>query len=156
MTLLWHIFQNGKLLSFPELQARFKLPPTMYYPYLQLRHAVGAQGSATQWTMSSTPIFHLLQTSAETKGIISHCYQMLLMHHLKAHPTKAPSLWENDVGPLTGDQWEEVLQSINICSLNVAQKISQLYIILRPFLGKGSLDCWNIGSYVDVNQKQGV
>lgn len=80
------------------------------------------------WTMSSTPIFHLLQTSAKT---ISHCYQMLLTHHLKAHPTKAPSLWDKDVGPLTGDQWEEILQSINICSLNVAQKILQLYIVLR-------------------------
>lgn len=55
---------------------------------------------------------------------------MLLTQHLIAYPTKAPSLWERDVGPLTGDQWEEALLSITTCSLNVAQKVSQLYIVL--------------------------
>lgn len=89
------------------------------------------QGDVNHWVMSNSPSFYLLQTSTETKGIISHCYQMLLTHHLKAHPTKAPSLWEKYIGPLTGDQWEEVLQSITTCSLNVMQKVSQLYIVLQ-------------------------
>lgn len=80
--------------------------------------------------MSSTPIFHLLQLSTGTKGVISQCYQMLLTHHLRAHPIKSVSLWEGDLGPLTGDQWVEALQSSSTCSLNVAQKVSRLYIIL--------------------------
>lgn len=46
VTLLSHIFNNGKLLSFPELQNRFNLPTAMLYSYLQLRHAVGVQGNA--------------------------------------------------------------------------------------------------------------
>lgn len=129
--LLSHIFSNGRLLTFSELQNKYNLPNNMYYSYIQLKHAVDTQGSATPWTLSNTPIFHLIQSSTETKGFISYCYQMLLMQLLKAHPTRAPSLWEQDVGPITGEQWEEILQSINICSLNVAQKVSQLYIILR-------------------------
>lgn len=50
---------------------------------------------------------------------------------LRAHPIKAVSLWERDLGPLTEDQWEKALQSISTRSLNVAQKVFQLYIVLR-------------------------
>lgn len=44
---------------------------------------------------------------------------------------KAATQWEADLGPIGGEQWEEALQAVNTCSLNVSQKISQLYILLR-------------------------
>lgn len=46
---------------------------------------VSAQGAGSEWVMSPTPIFHL-QSSTETKGIISQCYQMLLTQHLQGAP----------------------------------------------------------------------
>lgn len=55
VTLLSHIFQDGKLLSFPELRNRFNLPSTMYYSYLQLSHAVAAQGDANHWLCQLPP-----------------------------------------------------------------------------------------------------
>ena len=38
------------------------------------------------------------------------------------------SQWEGDVGPFEEEQCEEALSQ---CSLNVAQRLSQLYILLR-------------------------
>lgn len=104
VTLLSHIFENGKLLSFLEMQDKFKLPATIWYSYLQLRRAENAQGDAGEWTLSPTPVFHMLHYSTATKGIISQCYQMLLARHLWAYPCRAVSAWENDLGQLTGDQ----------------------------------------------------
>lgn len=45
---------------------------------------------------------------------------MLLNAFLEYHPLKAQAQWEGDLGPVTDDQWEEALQSINTCSLNVS------------------------------------
>lgn len=118
-------------MSFTELQNTFGLPDTMYYPYLQLRHAVAAQGDAGEWELCPTPVFHVLQSSSVTKGTISTCYQMLLAKYLDAYPCKAIDAGRGDLGQVTEDQWEEALQAIPTCSLNVAQKVSQLYIILR-------------------------
>lgn len=131
ITLVSQVFQHGKLMSFVGLQCKFALPDYMFYYYLQLSHAVKAQGNATDWSLTPTPIFHLLQSATKTKGFISPCYHMLLMEYLSAYHTRAMSQWEEDVGTWTGDQWEEAFQSANMCSLNVSQKVSQLYILLR-------------------------
>lgn len=62
-----YIFQDRRLLPFPELQRRFALPSTMLYYYMQLHHAVQSQGNVGGWVQSPTPIFHLLQTITETR-----------------------------------------------------------------------------------------
>lgn len=131
ITHLKHIFQNGKLLSFADLQAKYALPSNMLFYYLQLQHAVQVQGRAVEWGQSPTPIFHILHEATDTKGIISQCYLMLLSSFLEGNPMKAMAQWEEDLGPITGEQWEEALQAVNTCSLNVSQKVSQLYILLR-------------------------
>lgn len=52
-----------------------------------------------------------------------------LNKNLKTHPPKVMSQWKVDLGSLTGDQWEETFQSVTICSLNVSQRLLQLYIL---------------------------
>lgn len=37
------------------------------------------------------------------------------------------------MGELDGDQWEEIFQAMNLCSLNVSQKRTQIYILLRTY-----------------------
>lgn len=64
------------------------------------------------------------------KGFISQCYAMLSSIHLEGFPAKVTPLWESDVGTFEDDQWEEALQAVQMCSLNVAQCLSQLYIVL--------------------------
>lgn len=42
--------------------------------------------------------------------------------------------WEKDVGAIYGDHWTEALESVRSCSLNVTQRLSQLYLLLRVHL----------------------
>ena len=98
---------------------------------MQLQHAVRAQGVAVEWVQSPTPVFRAICQARDTKGMISHCYNMLLSSFLEGHPMRVAEQWEADLGPIEGEVWEEALQAVNACSLNVSQKISQLYILLR-------------------------
>lgn len=70
-----------------------------------------------KWLIALKASFH--------SAIIHYC-----QNSIKGTPV-TPLLWERDLGSLTGDQWEEVYQAVATCSLNVAQKLSQLYILLR-------------------------
>ena len=84
-----------------------------------------------EWVLSPTPIFRLLCSTQDTKGMISQCYSMLLASFLEGYPMNAAEQWETDLGPIEGEVWEEALQAVNTCSLNVSQRVSQLYILLR-------------------------
>lgn len=73
ITHLYHIFQNGCLCSVEELRTRLCLPKSMYFYYVQLKHAVTAQGSAVESQQSPTPVFNMMAESVSTKGFISRC-----------------------------------------------------------------------------------
>lgn len=77
------------------------------------------------------PIFHYMEEVISLKGFISNCYSMLLDVFLTGFPLKTTAKWEKDVGALESEQWGEVLQAVLMSSLNVAQGLSQLYIIQR-------------------------
>ena len=103
----------------------------MHFYYIQLQHAVRAQGTAVEWVQSPTPVFRTVFQAQDTKGMISQCYNMLLSSWLEGHPMKVAEQWETDLGPIEGEVWEEALLAVNACSLNVSQRVSQLYILLR-------------------------
>lgn len=73
VTHLRHIFKNGKLLFFAQLQSRYNVPHTMHFYYLQLQHAIKAQQSLVNAVISPTPIFSMMQSSPSRKGFISRC-----------------------------------------------------------------------------------
>ena len=56
---------------------------------------------------------------------------MILNIYLDDFPLGVSTKWERDVGTFEDEQWEEVLQAVQLCSMNVAQRLSQLYIVLR-------------------------
>lgn len=58
---LKHIFENGILWSFAQLQSRFGIPSNMLFYYVQLEHTVAAQGSIEPFDFSTTPVFGLMQ-----------------------------------------------------------------------------------------------
>ena len=81
--------------------------------------------------MDSTPIFNYMFDIDTYKGFISYSYTMLLNLFHRDFPLKVVERWERDVGAFEEEQWEEALQAVPLCSLNVAQRVSQLYILLR-------------------------
>lgn len=64
-------------------------------------------------------------------GFISQCYYMPLIIFWKDFPSRVEANWECDVGAFEEEQGEEALQAVQMCSLNVTQRLSQLYILLR-------------------------
>lgn len=79
ITLLSHIFENGKLCSFHILQTRFQLPRSMQLYYMQLQHAVRAQTKQEPWVPFPTLIFNYMAEVEIYKGFISRSYYMLLL-----------------------------------------------------------------------------
>lgn len=77
--------------------------------YLQLQHAIRAQGGVDLWFMQPTPIFKHLFEVTSYKGFISCCYAMLLNLFLQDTPLRVVSQWEMDVGAFEEEQWEEAL-----------------------------------------------
>lgn len=59
---------------------------------------------------------------------------MLLNIFLTGFPTKVIEHWERDVGTFEENQREEALQATQGFSLKAAQRLSQLYIVLRVHL----------------------
>lgn len=56
---------------------------------------------------------------------------MLLTKFLPDNTAGIISKWERDMGSFEEDQWEEALPAVPLCSLNVTQRLPQLYILLR-------------------------
>lgn len=71
VTLLKHIFADGKLRPFSALREQFCLPHSMLFYYMQLRHAVAAQSSGAPWVLSPTPVFHYMEEVSLFRGFIS-------------------------------------------------------------------------------------
>lgn len=82
-------------------------------------------------TTVPTPVFNMMAESISTKGFISRCYAILLTDFLTLFPLRAGERWESDRGPFIDDQWEEALQAVPQYSLNVRQRLMQLYLLLR-------------------------
>lgn len=80
---LRQLFHHEELLTFDALREAFKLPIFLHFYYMQLRHAIIAQSSTSEWTMASVPLFSLLKAAETTKGSISQSYNMLLHQYLK-------------------------------------------------------------------------
>lgn len=131
VTHLVYIIANGKMSPFPELQTKFGLPQSMYFSYLQLHHVVRILAGGELWIRSMAPVLHYMVKVFHFKGFISSSYSMLMFIHQGNFPTKIVTQWEGDVSTFGKEQWEGVLHTIQQCSLNTAQRLSQLFIVMR-------------------------
>lgn len=133
VTHLKQIFQNGVLRTFTALETEYNLPSSMQFYYIQLQHAVTTQSRSSEWYLSPTPVFSLIRNVDSSRVFISRCYAILLQSYLKQLPLRVREKWERDVGQLDREQWEEVIQVVGTFSLNVSQRLTQLYILLRIY-----------------------
>lgn len=143
-------FSNGSLLPFVELQEKFGLPQctSLIYSYdMQSRHK-----QEIICGHNPLPLSSINDEVSHFKGFISRSYAMLLSIFLAGFPTKVTSPWERDVGTLEEDQWAEALQAIQGCSLNAAQRLSQLYIVLRVHLTPARLHRMGISESADCTR----
>lgn len=83
-----------------------------------------------EW-VNHPPLFSIYCNPQQTQRVYIPVLFYAPICGIEGHPMKAVAQWEADLGLITGEHWETALQAINTYSLNVMQKVSQLYILLR-------------------------
>ncbi|CAH2276976.1 Hypothetical predicted protein, partial [Pelobates cultripes] len=116
VTHLTHLYNQGKMLSFEELQTRYSLPPTSHYSYIQLRsfltkHYCRDAGpnlppeTPTVWELML--IKGLLPIACKP---ISMSYK-ILSRHLPFAASKTAQMWEADLNcSLLSKDWERIFR----------------------------------------------
>lgn len=99
------IYTGTVLKSFAQLCAEFTLPTRCFYQYLQLRHALQAQGQTISLTTASSPLLMELLQAKARNGQISKVYSVLLSSIQDHVSLKCRTKWMNDIIEIDGDQW---------------------------------------------------
>lgn len=144
---LEQVQQDGHLKSFDALQAAFGLPHQWFYQFLQLRHAFAAQLHLGDVVIHSNGTIDALLGASVTKGVISTIYQSLLQEHLKSFPLRVREKWASDIGPISDEQWDSVLELTPTLSPSEAQRLSQLFLLHRSYKSPSVL--FKIGAWAN-------
>lgn len=124
---------DNLLKSFAQLRMEFSVPNSMFYQYLQMRHAYQTEDDVVRSCVSSFEPINLIQTRISAKGLISILYRYLL------HAAHSKSLllyrtrWEGDLGPIEDGVWDEILSMIPQISLSEQHRLSHIYLIHRVY-----------------------
>lgn len=63
-----------------------------------------------------------------TKRVISVTYRMLLDRFLLRFPNHSRAGWEEDIGPIAEEDWEDILRSLTLVSLFPSHRLTQILI----------------------------
>lgn len=125
---------DGMLLKpFPHLRAEFLLLPNHYFMYLQIWNAMRIQSRCSIMRLTDSDFLPSIFTTVNKKGILSHIYTCLLAHIQAPDLLPCREKWEADVGPIDGDNWEQILATGPLVSASASQKLSHLFILHRIY-----------------------
>lgn len=79
ITNIHHIFKDGALESFEKLSINFCFPKPMLFDYIQLMHAVEAQGLMVEWQQSATPVFNIMAKTCQQRDLFLDAMQCYLI-----------------------------------------------------------------------------
>ncbi|XP_044157379.1 meiosis inhibitor protein 1 [Bufo gargarizans] len=120
--------------SFQNLQQEFNIPRGWFYKYLQLRHALEVTLRKGCVIAQMETVHKLvLSTGGGKRGLISQVYALLLDKFLEEFPLLRMKKWEADLGGMSKDKWEDILEGVPSMSLSEQGKLSQLFIIHRVY-----------------------
>lgn len=108
--------------SFNQLCVEFPLVSPRFYMYMQLRHALRAQGRTSTFQVEDSKIFTDIFSTSDKKGIISKINAFLLVYIQAPGFLPCRGKWEADVGPLDGATWEQILEAGPLGSPSAAHK----------------------------------
>lgn len=151
---IWHLSQicsESGIKPFPELQSEFNLPSSQLFIYLRVKHAFLAQFGHHGVTLQDFPIPSLL-LSPLPRHMISILYSRLLGQNTKSMLSTLKTRWENDVGPLSDEEWNRAISSPQSISSNHNERLIQLYMVHRAYYTTTRLSRFRPG-YVDICPK---
>lgn len=71
---LGDIFNESGLRSFQDVRDTYALPPSSFFFYLQLRHALNAHSIPLKQALSIHPLYKLIITQRVNSGLVSKLY----------------------------------------------------------------------------------
>ena len=134
ITRVLHMYEGDLIKTFSKLRSEFNIPNKTFFKYLQVRHALQTQFKIHPMVRTHTPeLLKMIQTNI-TKGQISVLYGKLGAKAIsQTGVSKSRERWERDIGLLTSEQWNQILQRGTLVSITPAQRLSHLFLLHRVY-----------------------
>lgn len=125
------LYIEGIFASFPQIMAKYEIPKSHFFRYLQIRSFVKSVSSLFPSQPATAAIDMLLLPPSISKGAISHGYDKILS--LRSNQFSAiKAQWEEDIGEkLNQDLWELILLRVHSSSLCAKHGLIQCKLIHR-------------------------
>lgn len=129
---------DNNFASFPQLQARYHLPQSHFYRYLQVRHFVKEHISDFPIRPQNYNFYDTLLLQPNSKHLIS---RFVIAFETSASTSYLRDTWEKELGvPLSDEIWEESLSNVKKCSINSRYRLIQFKVIHRLHYSKIKLN----------------
>lgn len=113
------LLQKGKLLTFPELQAKYSLAPGEIFRYLQIWHALTTNIPDLTTIKDSSPLEDRLLADPMHKKAISYTYRKLC-NNLPDPLLQLREKWTTDIGQIEDEDWQQAIMSPREVAINQA------------------------------------
>lgn len=129
---------DNNFASFPLLQARYHLPQSHFYRYLQVRHFVREHVSDFPLRPHNYNFYDTFLLQPNSRHLISRFVTAFEMPVSTSH---LRDIWSKELGvPLSEELWEEGLSSIQKCSINSRYRLIQFKVVHRLHYSKTKLN----------------
>ncbi len=126
------MYDNQGLCSFQALRAKFCLPASAYFVFLQLRSALKAYGVPWSASISSHPMRDWIAPSAGRPSV-SLIYNTILDCITK--PLSIKTIWNRELSDLNlSVDWERVWSNLSLTSKNLAHRLIHFKVIHRAYI----------------------
>ncbi len=123
---------NQGLCSFQALRAKFCLPASAYFVFLQLRSALKAYGVPWSSSISSHPMRDWIAPSAGRPSV-SLIYNKIIDCITK--PLSIKTIWNTELSDLNlSVDWERVWSNLSLTSKNLAHRLIHFKVIHRAYI----------------------
>lgn len=133
------MYEMGNLLSFQQLQLKFKLKSNQYFKYFQICDFMKKYIQRYQ-NITLDPLEEVMNIKADSQKLISYLYNSIL--NMDLPPTEAMrEEWERELMiKITKETWERYLIYIHKCSINARHNLIQFKILHRLYYSKTRLN----------------
>uniref|UniRef100_A0A803JYP6 Reverse transcriptase domain-containing protein n=1 Tax=Xenopus tropicalis TaxID=8364 RepID=A0A803JYP6_XENTR len=132
ITTLGDIWENGQIVPFLNLHNTKRLPLNQWLMYHKLRTALTANLPAASLEVNDSPVIDSLLNPMQ-RGMLSLLYKLLSKPTYGDTELRSRTRWEEELGTISDDQWEWVLNTPLIVSFSQRHKLLQLYTIHRAY-----------------------
>lgn len=126
------LYDNGTFMSFADLSAKFKLSSAHLFRFFQIRHFVQRTYPDFPNLPPETLVDTLLKVNPNQRGAISYIFKAL-DSAFSYFPPKNRDLWEQDLGHIEEDQWDQILELVHNSSICARHGLIQCKLIHRTY-----------------------